>query len=118
MNAQPTKHISVAINRTTDEVYKFTSNPANLSQWASGIDDLGEIKIKFAEKNTYGVMDHYVTLPSGEIFYNPMRVIKNANGCEVIFTLFRSPQMSDEMFNKDAETIKKDLLKLKSVLEK
>lgn len=129
----PTKYISISINRSYDEVYQFTSNPENLPQWASGLADatlkkeggewvtnspMGQIKIKFAENNPYGVMDHDVTLPSGEVVYNPMRVVKNSSGSEVVFTLFRMPKMTDEAFHKDAELVQKDLQKLKSILEK
>src|SRR5204863_210017 len=96
------KNVSVSINRSPAEVYEFISNPENLSKWASGLGGtvknidgewtaegpLGKIKIKFADKNEYGVLDHDVTLSSGAIFHNPMRVIKNNEGSEIIFTLY------------------------------
>jgi hypothetical protein len=33
-------------------------------------------------------LDHDVTLPSGETLSNPMRVVPNGTGSEVVFTLF------------------------------
>ena len=129
----PTKNISVSIDAATGNVYNFVANPANLPKWASGLSQseirkqgqywvadspIGEVKIKFAENNTFGILDHSVTLPNGEVNYNPLRVVKNGKGSEVIFTLFRLPRMTDEDFNKDAEFIKSDLEKLKSILEK
>ena len=110
------QHISVAINRPAAEVYEFASNYENLPKWATGLEDF-KGKIKFAEKNKFGVLDHDVTLPSGEVFYNPMRVFPNGDGSEVVFTLFRQPGMSDEAVAKDAGTIRKDLEKLKALLE-
>ena len=132
METLPLKHISVSIHCSPRKVYEFASNPENLPQWAAGVANatlkksgnewttnspMGEIKIKFVEPNSFGVIDHNVTLPSGEVMHNPLRVMKNASGSEVLFTLFRRPEMTDEEFNKDAEMVNKDLLKLKSILE-
>ena len=69
-------HISVSIERCAAEVYEFASNPENLPQWAGGlsgsikkVDDewiaeapMGTVKITFAEKNKFGILDHDVTL--------------------------------------------------------
>jgi hypothetical protein len=108
----PAQHFSVSIQRSADDVYAFVSNPLNLPQWA-----LGKVTLKFAEPNMFGVADHAVTLASGQTFQNPMRAIPNGDGCELMFTLFRQPEMSDADYEKDAETILKDLLKVKEILE-
>ena len=126
------QHISVSINCSADQVYEFTSNPENLPQWAAGLSGsikningdwiaespMGRVEVKFAEKNRFGVLDHVVTLPSGEDFYNPMRVFPNNDGSEVIFTLYRRPDMTDQMFAEDAKAITRDLQTLKTLLEK
>lgn len=126
------KNISVSINRSATEVYKYASNPENLTKWASGLANstvtrsgdhwvmsspMGKVKVKFAPENTYGVLDHDVTVPSGEVFHNPLRVVKNKDGSEIIFTVFRRPEMTEPEFAKDAQTIEKDLTQLKSLLE-
>jgi hypothetical protein len=124
-------HISVSIDRPADQVYEFASNPENLPKWAAGLggsiknvdgdwiaeSPMGRIKVKFADKNKFGVLDHDVTLPSGAKFYNPMRVFPNNDGSELIFTLYRQPDMSDQMFAEDADAVTKDLRKLKTLLE-
>jgi hypothetical protein len=61
--------------------------------------------------------DHDVTLPSGETVHNPMRVVADGRGCEVVFTLRRRPGMSDEDFVRDADAVSADLTTLKGVLE-
>lgn len=125
------QHISVSINRPPDQVYEFASNTENLPGWAAGFggsiknvngdwiakSPMGRVKVKFAEKNKFGILDHDVTLPSGAKFYNPMRVFPNNDGSELIFTLYRRPDMSDQMFDEDAEAVKRDLEKLKTLLE-
>ena len=78
---------------------------------------LGEMKFEFAPKNSLGVLDHDVTLATGETFYNPMRVIPNGEGSEIIFTLFKLDGVTEEMFQKDMETIRKDFKQLKILLE-
>jgi len=53
---------------------------------------MGRMKVKIAEKNQFGVLDHDVTLPSGVKVYNPMRVFPNNDGSELVFTLYRRPK--------------------------
>ena len=122
---------SMSINASSDKVYLFASNPKNLPKWASGLgkgikkvnsswiinSPMGKIQIRFAEINKYGILDHDVTLESGEKFHNPMRVIPNDKGSEVIFTLFRQPGMSEKKFLEDERMIRKDLRTLKRLME-
>lgn len=125
-------HISISINCPADQVYEFIRSPENLPQWATGLSGsivnegglwiaqspLGEIKISFVAQNHFGIVDHEVTLPSGEVVYNPMRVLENGDGSEVVFTLFKRPGMTDEMMAADAAVVKGDLGRLKRILEK
>ncbi|MGZ3787510.1 MAG: SRPBCC family protein [Bacteriovorax sp.] len=132
MSLLPVKNISVSIHTPAFEVYDFVIDPQNLPQWASGLggavqqingewmadSPLGAIKIRFAPRNGLGVLDHIVTLPSGEEVVNPMRVVANDFGSLVIFTLFQRPEMTEEQFDEDAEWVRKDLERLKSLMEK
>jgi hypothetical protein len=129
---QEVRHISVSIDRPPEEVYTFVSNPENTPKWATGLggsikqingewiadSPMGRIKLKFAEENKFGILDHEVVLGSGERINNPMRVIANGNGSEIFFTLIRQPDMSDEKFAEDAQWVEKDLRNLKGLLEK
>ena len=126
------KHICISIERSAAEVYEFASNPENLPQWAGGLSGsikkvhdewiaeapMGTVKVRFAERNKFGVLDHEVTLGSGIKFYNPMRIFPNSDGSEVIFTLYRQADMPDQRFADDAGSIQRDLIKLKSLLER
>lgn len=130
--ASESRHISIAIDRPATEVYDYASRPANLPEWAAGLGSsvqrvdgrwvadspIGRVVVAFAERNEHGILDHDVTLPSGETVYNPMRVIADGSGCEVVFTLRRRPGMSDEDFARDAEAVTADLTVLKRVLER
>ncbi|WP_101841925.1 SRPBCC family protein [Halobacillus sp. Marseille-P3879] len=126
-----TKTISVTINRPMQEVYRFVHEPMNLPAWAKSFcltvanrndewmveTEDGPAKIRFVDDNPYGVLDHYVTIGGGAEILNPMRVIPNGPGCEVLFTLFRLPEMSEDHFMLDAAMIANDLQMLKETLE-
>ncbi len=125
------KHISIAINRPVEDVYAFASDPENLPQWAAGLSTgtrksgkvwiasspMGEVTVEFTPANSFGVLDHDVTLPSGQRVHNPLRIIKNGDGSEVVFTLYRLPSMSERDFIRDAAMVEKDLRTLKALLE-
>ena len=127
----PVRYVSIFIDRPPTEVYAFVVNPENLPRWAKGLGSsieqldgewvadspMGKVKVRFVESNPFGVLDHHVVLPSGEAVYNPLRVVPNGGGSELVFTLFRRPEMSEESFAADAETVAADLAALKRLLE-
>ncbi|HLU47226.1 MAG TPA: SRPBCC family protein, partial [Planctomycetota bacterium] len=79
---------------------------------------MGPVRVAFAKPNDLGVMDHDVTLPTGEVYHNPFRVVPNGDGSEVVFTLYRLPTMSDQDFENDAAMVLADLRRLKALLER
>lgn len=125
------RNLSVQIGRNPRDVYNFTSVPENFPRWASGLGKSlkrkngewiaetpqGPIKVRFTERNEFGILDHYVIPESGVEIYIPMRVIPNGSGSELIFTLFRLSDVSDEKFAADAEWVMRDLTALKNLLE-
>ena len=126
-----TRHLTVRIDRRAEEVYEYAADPANIPTWAPGLGTSvervgdewyvgigdGRVRVAFAAPNPFGVLDHEVTLPSGDVIYNPMRVVPNGDGCEVVFTLHRLPDMSDEDFERDAGLVQADLTRLKQLME-
>ena len=78
---------------------------------------LGRVVVEFVAPNDLGVADHDVTLPSGEIVTNPMRVLANGDGCDVVFSVRRRPEMSDADFAADVAAVTRDLAMLRSVME-
>lgn len=125
------KQISERIERPVSDAYEYASNPANLPEWAPGLGTSvaeidgkwwvetpgGRVGVEFAPRNEYGILDHDVTLPSGEVVYNPLRVFANDEGCEIVFTVRRTPGMSSEDFERDAGLVRADLSRLKRLLE-
>jgi len=74
------------------------------------------VTVRFVPRNTFGVVDHDVTLPNGDVVHNPLRVLAHPDGTEVVFTL-RQLAMSDEEFDRDADMVAEDLARLKSLFE-
>ncbi|MET7740802.1 SRPBCC family protein [Streptomyces sp. NPDC005385] len=126
------RHLSIHIDRTADEVYAYASDPVNLPAWALGLggsikridgqwvaesSPMGRVVVTFVPRNELGVIDHHVTLPSGQTVYNPVRVISDGKGSEVVFTLRRQPQMSDAEFERDADMVTGDLNRLRELME-
>ncbi|WP_245575373.1 SRPBCC family protein [Gulosibacter molinativorax] len=125
------RHLSTVISASPDAVYAFAAAPENLPKWAAGLAEaaaevredqlvvaspMGEVTVKFVPPNDFGVLDHEVTLPTGAVVANPLRVLTHPDGAEVVFTL-RQLDLSDDDFDRDAAMVEADLARLKSILE-
>ena len=132
MNLTRARMIHISIARPWDEVYAFAADPRKLALWASGLaagleqdgedwigdgGPIGKVRIRFTPPNPFGILDHTVTMADGTVVANPMRVIVNGKGAEVVFTLFRREDQDNEAFEADAAHIFRDLQRLKEILE-
>ena len=129
--ARESRHISEWSDCPAQVAYEYTSDPTHVPEWAPGLgsaveqvdgtwfieSQMGRVAVDFAPRNEFGVLDHSVTLPSGEVVHNPMRVIPDGVGCEVVFTLRRQDGVSDDDFERDAAAVAADLRTLKQLLE-
>ena len=125
--------VSVEIDVPPPEVYRCVRDPAQLPKWAAGIcksvtvhadvwhvdtgGELGTVLLAFCPDNDFGVLDHRVTLPGGQSQNNPVRVVANGEGSELMFTVFQSEGMSDAQFLKDVQAVTRDLKTIKVLLE-
>ncbi|GAA1494914.1 SRPBCC family protein [Curtobacterium herbarum] len=120
------RHVSHVIPVTPEVVYEYASNVDNLPEWAAGLaqsavvrdgDELlvdspmGWVAVRFVERNHFGVLDHDVTLPSGTVVRNAVRVIGHPDGAEVVFTV-RQIELDDAAFARDLEAVAADLERL------
>jgi len=125
------RHLTVSIDRSAADVYRYVRDPAHLPQWAAGLaagirrergewvadSPMGPVLVRFVPVNEYGVLDHDVVLPDGSVTTNPLRVLADGDGSEVLFTLRRQPATTDEEWAADIDAISADLETLKRVLE-
>ncbi|HEY2553262.1 MAG TPA: SRPBCC family protein [Streptosporangiaceae bacterium] len=129
--ASESRYLAERIDRPVGQVYEYAADPAHLPEWAPGLGSsveqvdgqwlvqtpAGRARIDFVSPNDLGVLDQYVTPPSGETVYVPLRVIADGDGCEVVFTLRRQPGMTDAELDRDEAAVTADLARLKQVLE-
>lgn len=114
--------------------YVLAADPKRLPDWASGLarsalvphgdhwivrtPESGDARMRFAPRNDFGVLDHWVAPEGVPEVYLPFRVIGIApDACELQFTLLRQPHMDDAAFERDAGWIARDLRSLRSLLE-
>ena len=125
------KTVSVFIHADPQKVYDFISDVENLPKWATEFcrsvkkpygewiieTSRGPAGIRMTEKNSFGVLDHFVSPSPGVELYVPMRVVPNGPGSELIFTLFQQSGVSDKEFAQDLRWVEQYLKTLKSVME-
>lgn len=122
--------LTTSVARPPAAVKAFIRDYRRLPEWLSFIRGVreedgrwimeipgGTMAIEFVPDNELGVVDHRVTLADGQTFYNPMRVVPNGAGSEVMFTLYQAPGMNDVQFAEDAATVQKDLNNLARLLK-
>lgn len=124
-------HISQPVARPAAEVAVFAGDPRNLPRWAAGLSSgiredggrwvsdspMGTVEVHFTGPVEHGILDHDVVLPDATVVHNPLRVLRNGDGSEVVFTLYRLPDVEDADFEQDASTVRGDLARLREILE-
>lgn len=126
MPSMRSRHVSRVIHASPDTVYEYASDVDNLPQWAAGLaqaevvregdalfveSPMGRVEVRFVESNRFGVLDHDVTLPSGTVVTNPVRVLAHPEGAEVVFTV-RQIELDDDAFARDVAMVEADLERL------
>ena len=133
ISSLPARTFSVSIRHEWQALYERIWHPEVFTQWAAGLASSelqqhgeiwqtqgsdGPITIRFTPRNPFGVMDHVVDPGDGNEVHVPLRVVQNGDGAEVMLTLFRQPEMSDERYAADIKLINRDLRKLKALIER
>lgn len=126
------RHVSTWIDVPAAAAYAVMADVRQLPKWAAGLagseltpvgdhwiadSPMGEVTVTFAPPNDFGIVDHVVTLPTGESVDNPLRVIAAGDRCEVVFTVRKRSGMTDEEFENDVAAVQRDLRTLKQLLE-
>ena len=126
----PARHVSVSIPHPPAAVIAVAGDPARLPEWAAGLaagirldqgrwvadSPFGTVEVAFVGPVELGILDHDVTLPHGEVVHNPLRVLRNDHGSEVVFTVFRRRGMTESAWHEDIAAIQADLLTLAELI--
>lgn len=130
-NVQRSEVVHVSILSPPTAVIGFLRDVYNWKSWAPWIKaiersserdwvldtDDGTMKLHFVDANSFGVLDHVVALPSGVRAFNPMRVVPNGHGSELMMVVFHRPDASDEEFDRDVAAVRADFARLKVAAE-
>lgn len=128
----PALHISRSVDSDVATVSRLAGDPRNLPLWAAGLSTgirlesgrwytdspMGLVEVAFTGPTESGILDHDVTLPDGTVVRNPLRVLPNDTGSEIVFTLFQRTGVTEEDFRADARLIAEDLDRLAALLER
>ena len=123
--------VHVSILAPPQQVVDFLADVNHWKTWApwvrgvlgsSGRDwtldtDTGAMHLRFVESNSFGVLDHTVTLASGVSIYNAMRVSANGSGSELQMVVLQTPPATSEDFERDVQAVRDDFARIKRVLE-
>jgi len=125
--------VQVTIGRPWREVCEFLAQPRNYARWASWLGsslrqqrgdwiarrpDGRRAKVRFTERNAFGVADHCVLEAEDRATFVALRVVSHDAGSEVIATVFREPGWSEQQLALRADTAQHDLGRLKTLIER
>src|SRR3954452_5394345 len=116
------KVVTSSIPCSAQAVYDAIWMPEIFPVWASGLSSSGmkrdgeiwtaqglegPIRIRFTDRNLFGVMDHWVDLGGADADR------REWGGQRVMLTLFRQPWMTPEQFAADEASVRRDMGRLK-----
>ena len=123
--------VHVSILATPRQVFDFLADVNNWKTWAPWVRgvakssardwtieiDGGALHLHFVEANSLGILDHTVTLASGDTIYNAMRVSPNASGSELSMIVLQTPPATSTQFEQDVQSVRDDFGRIKRVVE-
>ena len=127
-----TRIVSQPVAAAANDVYEFARRMENMPQWAAGLvtnvsqedgawftdTPGGRIRIAMAPRNTFGVLDHDVTMPDGVTTHNALRVTPVGDASLLAFVVLRPPEATDAAFDGDCALVAQDLETLATLVEK
>jgi hypothetical protein len=131
MSIQRAAVVHISILAAPQSVVAFLTDMENWKTWAPWVRSVmrqsegswsldttdGAMTVQFVEPNSFGILDHRVTLASGMTVHNAMRVVPNGSGSELEMLVMQSPEMSTEQFDRDLQAVTDDFARLKTAAE-
>jgi hypothetical protein len=111
---------TLVVDASPRGLFEFLAAPENLPKWAVKFCHsirpqdkewwcvqgcLGEIPMRYVVDRDSGVIDYHVSTPAGEAVI-PTRVVPVGAGAAYIFTQFQPPDMPDEAFRGQVQSLK------------
>ena len=122
---EKSRTISLTVNKKTGEVFDailnippkmFPDAIKNNDGWWMFQGPCGKAKLKFRENEKFGILDHIYEDPDGK-WDVPMRVVPSGDVAEVIITLNKPHDLTDESFLMKVKEVEGILQKMKEAIE-
>ena len=84
--------------------------------WWSFTGPHGKSKLKFNENKPLGILDHQY-IDEESTWHVPMRVVSNGDSSEILITLNKPDELTDEQFNTRVEEIGELINNMKQIIE-
>ena len=117
--------INITVNKKTGDTFDaiLTVPPkmmpdAKISDdgWWSFTGPYGKSKLKFNQNRSLGVLDHFY-VDEESSWDVPMRVISSGDFSEVVITLNKPDELTDEQFDKRMTEIEDMVMSMKQIIE-
>ena len=117
--------ISILVNRKTGDTFDAILNSppkmmpdAKMTSdgWWSFSTPRGNAKLKFNENKSLGILDH-MFIDKESKWNVPMRIVSSGNESEVIITLIKPDELTDEQFNERMIEIEQVFGNMKKIIE-
>lgn len=117
--------ISILVNRKTGDTFDAILNcPPKMMPdakmtpdgWRSFSTLRGNARLKFNENKSLGILDH-MFIDKESKWYVPMRIVSSADESEVIITLIKPDELTDEQFNERMIEIEQVFGNMKKIIE-
>ena len=123
-----TEHVTIDVDHR--ELFAFLADPHNLPKWAVGFcrairregerwvvqTHRGEMTIRYATDPGLGIIDFYISPAPGTEAAAFSRILPNGQGSEYVFTQFQSPEMPDDVFERQVRALKEELVVLRALM--
>ena len=115
--------VTAVLDAAKNDVFEYLSRVENLPQWATDfahelkyengkakvVNSLGEFFFKIDADAATGVIDMYAGPTEEELALFPTRVVALGEGRSAYsFTMFKAPGMSDELFESQYESLRRE----------
>ena len=117
--------ISITVNKKTGDAFDailqipqkmMPDAIMNSDGWWSFTGPHGKSKLKFNENKSFGILDHqYVDEESS--WNVPMRVVSSGDFSEVVITLTKPQELTDEQFDRRISEIGEMVISMKNIIE-
>ena len=123
--------VTTVLKASPQEAFAYLSKIENLPDWATEfarelkregddfkvVNGLGEFYFDIAADPDHGVIDMFAGPSKDQLALFPTRVVSlPGGGCAYSFTMFQGPEMPDELFDSQYESLKREFRNIEARL--